>query len=352
MPNQRAIAKAAGVSQAAVSKALRGDRTISEATRRHIEAAAEKLGYRQNAFVSSLMAHIRSGRSVQGKGCIAVLVDGESQKEWMSGVGGFYYRQLYRGIAERARALGFSAECFFLKNYAANIGRLDRVLQARGISGLILTPLRGLRTVSAQPAVPVPASLSWERYAVCTIAYSWESFTMDRVTTHHRHNVEIAFRTLRERGYARIGMSLPPEAMEGVDYSWRERCLLWYDRLPEKERIPLFVGKPGVTPVNLFKAWLAKWKPEALVCLLGHEKDWLDELGIRLPRDMGMVCVNRPPGANFTGIEEQTEVIGAVAVETVVTRIQRNEYGSLSHPRLTLIQGKWAEGETLAVLSK
>ena len=46
MPNQRAIAAKAGVTQAAVSKALRGDPSIAEETRKQIHAIAEAMGYR------------------------------------------------------------------------------------------------------------------------------------------------------------------------------------------------------------------------------------------------------------------------------------------------------------------
>ena len=53
------IAALAGVSQPTVSRALRGDRTVSEATRLRIEAIARQIGYKVDRHASSL----RSGHS-------------------------------------------------------------------------------------------------------------------------------------------------------------------------------------------------------------------------------------------------------------------------------------------------
>ncbi|TXI78947.1 MAG: LacI family transcriptional regulator [Cupriavidus sp.] len=348
MPNQRAIAAEAGVTQAAVSKALRGDRSIPEATRLRIAEVARKLGYRPNAYVATLMAHIRSGRPLVDKGCIALLVDASSDKHWMGDIGGYSYRLQYQGVLERARALGFTTECFFLRGGGASQrpDRIDRILRARGINGLILMP-----TMQHALGLVGDLTLSWEHYAAATIAYTWSNLPIDRVSSHHRHNLDIAIAELHRRGYSRVGMCLPPEAMNGVDYSWRERFLLWQDRLPPRRRIPLFVGKPEVTALEKFRKWLAKWKPDALVGLIGHEKDWLDELGLRTPEDLGYACINRPPDSRFSGVEENQKVIGAAVMDAVAAQIQRNEFGLPSHPKLILIEGTWVNGNTLRAVT-
>ena len=345
MPNQRAIAAAAGVTQAAVSKALRGDRTISEHTRKRIEEVARKLGYRPNSYVSTLMSHIRAGRPLQDKGCIGFLVDAKSEKHWFGHAGGYAYRLQCQGARRRAEELGFATELFYLHDAAYGGKRIERILQARGICGLALMP-------SPASARGSEVALDWDRYALAAISYLWENLSVDRVSTHHRHNVEMAFRQVVDRGYERVGMCLPPEAVEGVDNSWRERFLLWRERTPPKHRIPLFVGKPGITPRERFFSWLKKWKPEVLVCLIGHEKEWLDELGLAVPEDLAMVCVNRRPGSAFSGVEENLERIGAAVVDAVASHIERNEFGPTPHPKLILIEGSWKEGRTLPAMRK
>ncbi|XHR31010.1 MAG: LacI family DNA-binding transcriptional regulator [Chthoniobacteraceae bacterium] len=337
MPNQRAIAKAAGVTQATVSMALRNDPSISTETKERIREIAHQLQYRPNSYISSLMTHIRSGRPPQDKGCIALVVDAESEKNLHSQLE--TYKCQYNGMVRRAEELGFHTECFFLKASGMTPKRLNQILNARGITGLILTPPR-------RPGTDV-LQMEWEHFATATIAYEWPAPAIDRVTTHHRHNVQFAFQNLAARGYRKIGMSIPPDATNGVDSSWKAGFLLWQDKQSPKQRVPLFIGKPGITPIAIFQEWLKKWALDAIICLIGHEKEWLDELGLRTPDDIGMVCVNRPLNSTFSGIEENHEEIGAAVVDLVAAQITRNEYGLPRHPKLILIEGTWVQGETI-----
>jgi LacI family transcriptional regulator len=337
MANQRGIAAAAGVSQATVSLVMRNDPSIPEATRAKVLAVAESIGYRPNAYVSSLMAQIRSGRGPSDSGCIAVLVDEVSEQDWLES--GETLVRYYHGMARRAEALGFRTELFFLQDPEINSKQLDRILCTRGIKGIIFSPPRQRITGGLD--------LSWAEYACATISYDLSVIQMDRVSTHHRHNVEKGFSALCEHGYSRIGMCLPPEALDGVDYGWRERFLLLMDRKPPSERIPLFVGKPGKTPMDAFKAWLDEWKPDAMLCLIGHELEWLSAMGISVPDDLGLVCVNRPLDSTYSGIEEGHELIGATVVELVAAKIIQNDFGVPAVEKLILIEGKWVDGETI-----
>ena len=57
------VARAAGVSVAGASYALRGDRSIPARTVERVRRIAAELGYRPDLRVSSLMATIRRGRA-------------------------------------------------------------------------------------------------------------------------------------------------------------------------------------------------------------------------------------------------------------------------------------------------
>src|SRR5690242_21058668 len=56
MPTSWTVARAAGVSQSTVSRALRGDRRVREETRRRVDEAAQRLGYVPNSLASSLVS--------------------------------------------------------------------------------------------------------------------------------------------------------------------------------------------------------------------------------------------------------------------------------------------------------
>jgi LacI family transcriptional regulator len=61
-PTSWTVARAAGVSQSTVSRALRGDPRVREETRRRVDEAAQRLGYVPNSLASSLAS--RSTRTV------------------------------------------------------------------------------------------------------------------------------------------------------------------------------------------------------------------------------------------------------------------------------------------------
>jgi LacI family transcriptional regulator len=338
MPNQRDIAKAAGVNQTTVSLALRNSPSISQATRDHVHEVAARLGYRPNPYVASLMAHIGAGRKPQEHGCIALLVAKSDGVRKYNQRGSRTFRLQQKGLAERAKQLGFSTEFFEINDGGMNPARIDGILQARGINGLVFSPPKVLDVNMTD--------LTLSRYAMVSITYSWLEPRIDRVATNHRHNVQLAYRKLLEKGYTRIGMCLPEEALWGVDGNWLAGYLLQRELTPRPQQIPLFVGKPGVTPIAKFQGWLKKWKPDAIVGLIGHEKDWLDELKIDIPGEIAIACVNRLPDSSLSGVEENHEVVGATAIEMVAAQIMRNEYGPPAHPRTIFIEGEWVDGET------
>ena len=103
-PNQREIAAILGISQAAVSMALRGNRKVSAEIRQKVHETAARLGYHSNAYVNVLMSRIRSGKKISDKGVIAMLVDSPSREKWLLVE---TYRKFYDGVLRRGKELGF-----------------------------------------------------------------------------------------------------------------------------------------------------------------------------------------------------------------------------------------------------
>lgn len=335
MPNQRDIARAMGISQVAVSLALRDDRSISAELRKRVRATARQMGYRPNPYVSTLMSHIRAGRKPKEQGIIALLIDVYREKDWHTHES---YRVYYQGVLRRSAELGFQLERFFLTEPGMTAAQIDRILYARGIHGLILAPpYLGNRKLAMQ----------WDRYACVGTGYAWSQQQFDRVAHDHDQNVVLAFEKLSSLGYARIGMSIPTFFARGRGARWLDGFLTCQHRLPKDRRIPLFVGSAEEKSLPRFQSWHSRWKPDALLTLYGHESEWLDEMGLRIPRDIGLACVIRPPGRSFAGINDQYDHIGAATVELVASKIAFNQYGIPAHPKLILIEGYWAAGKSV-----
>jgi len=335
MPNQRDIAREMGISQVAVSLALRGDASISEALRRRVRAVAKRMGYRANPYVSAWMAQVRSGRKAREQGVIALVVDVFGEKEWLRHPS---YQVYHRGVERRCAELGFRLESFFLSEPGMSAAQVDRILYARGIRAVVLAPpYLGNRKLA----------MTWKRYACVGTGYAWEQQQFDRVAHDHDQNVVLAFQKLSGLGYARIGMSIPSFYANGRGTRWLDGFLLCQHRLPRERRIPLFVGSEEENSFPAFRRWRDRWRPDVLLTLYGHERKWLDALKLRIPRDIGLACVIRPPGSRVAGIDDRFDHIGAATVELVASKIAFNQYGIPSDPRLILIEGRWVNGPSV-----
>jgi LacI family transcriptional regulator len=340
MLNQRALAASLGISQSTVARALRGSTLVNPETRRRIETAASQIGYRPNPLVSTLMAHIRSGRNIRDQGVIAILVDAPSVT--VQAISPVYHAQ-HVGLQRRALSLGYTTEVFPVRNRENTDAVLDKMLYSRGIAGVILAaPL----SVALTSLLENKLQLKWERYAFASISYDWQSPLVDRATANHRRNVDIAYHELLARGYTRIGLSLPRSAFNSNDSNWLSGYMVNQYYHPPETRIPLFVSPPTL-PGEAFRDWYQTWKPDALLCLTGEELEWMQAIGLSPLRDMALVCLNRPAGSHFSGVDEDNVFVGETACDIVVDHITRNTRGVPERPRLILVDGKWTEGETL-----
>lgn len=354
VPNQREIARRMGISQATVSKALRGDRSISPKMRREVQESATQLGYHSNAYVNVLMSRIRSGKKLSDRGVIAMLVDGPSQQLWHMIES---YRVFHEGVIRRGRELGFHVESFFLRSPNLDATKMDRILQARGIQGVILAPpYRGNRSLR----------LIWENYAAVGVGFGWEEQELDRVVFDSQNNFVIAFKALQRLGYRRIGTVLAEQFTKGMF-----RGIKWYTGFLESQcwlqhghsipvcSIPTLIGDDGnldrkmFSPAyqarltRLFEKWFKKWRPDALLTIAGYEEEWVKSMGKRVPEDIGIACLAQPVKPDFARIDERAEDVGATALEWVASKIARNEYGLPRCPKVSMIEGEWVNGCTV-----
>jgi LacI family transcriptional regulator len=333
---QHEIARNLRLSQATVSLGLRGDRSIPRVTRERIKREAQRIGYQPNSYVSSLMSHIRAGRLLKDKGCIAVLVDEDSIKSWYSLEP---YKRYHQGMLRKAERLGFTTECFYLGSKGMSPERVEKILRARGIRGVVL----------AAPCRTYMASLikvRWDSFAAVVTGYTWRE-RLDRVANDQYGNVLLAYEHLIGRGYKRIGFSLTMENTRAHGSRWLGGYAQAEQQYFGGQRLPIFLGDPGPASLAMFDGWLQKNQPDALITLTGHELDWLHALNLSVPGDLGLVTVVRTHDSSCSGIEERNELIGALTIEQVATRVMHNEYGLPVQPCLTLVEGEWVEGKTL-----
>ena len=97
------------------------------------------------------------------------------------------------------------------------------------------------------------------------------------------------------------------------------------------------MGIPAALP-----AWCRSERPE--VVIFGN---YDPASPFVLPRGVDTVALDViSPDGELTGIFQDHQRVGAIAVEHLVSRLQRGEYGANDRARLHLLAGTWAPGKT------
>ncbi|MCC5849357.1 MAG: LacI family DNA-binding transcriptional regulator [Verrucomicrobia bacterium] len=142
------IADEAGVSRTTVSLALRNHPRISVATKTRIRRIAFRQGYRPSPELSRLMNIVRTQRFTDHVTVLGFLHDESLDPRILK-------------ILSRAGDLrGYRLDPFPLKNTPRAARRLDKILQTRGIEGLVIhTP----------HAPDIALRLNLDRYCACAL---------------------------------------------------------------------------------------------------------------------------------------------------------------------------------------
>jgi DNA-binding LacI/PurR family transcriptional regulator len=339
----KSIALQAGVTQATVSMSLANNPRIPAATRERIQALAKKLGYRPNPYVSTLMRLRRQGKPLKDKPALALVNALDTEDGWR-GNGSLTIRQMRDGAAERATLRGYRAQEFWLHRDGMSNERFSEVLHARGIQGLLVSPLADGRP---------PPALRWEYFATVSISVPLPSLTVTTVCNDHYFSSMQAVRECYRRGYRRPGLALREVHRHRFQGRWQGGYLVSGELMPDLELVePLFVA--DWDEEKSIMRWMRREKPDVVINLGGaplHEV--LTRGGWRIPQDLGFAWLACPRlGDPLSGIWQNGKLTGAMAVDTLISMVERHERGLPEQATTLMLEGQWNEGRTLRPLSK
>jgi DNA-binding LacI/PurR family transcriptional regulator len=342
-PSQNMVAKAAGVSRSTVSRVFSNHPGIPAETKRHVRQIAEKMGYRKNAIVSMLTAQVRTSRLKKTESTLAYITSQSTPK--MLEISPTYY-QFYLGARERAEELGYGLDVIWRRESMMTAGRITKILQSRGIRGIILAP---------RPKTLGHVSLDWRLFAAASIGHALPLPRINYAGASHFAIIDKALRVLRKYGYRRVGYSIFPDADGYSNHAFVSRYCMHRSMLPPKDQIPFYfdpVGQESSTRAQ-FKRWLQKYRPDAVLAVGPDVGFWLDEIGDSIPDKVAHVDLCLPDeSGEVAGVFEMPKVIAATAVELVVEQLHHNAIGVPEHPKSVLFDGKWVDGKTLPTLSR
>jgi len=335
----RDIAAAVGVSHVTVSSALRNSPRISEQRRIHIQKVAEEMGYRPNAMATALARLKKSSSVVPVQAALAWLNFWSKPEKLRS------YREFdcyWQGALVAAEKFGFHLE-EFKAGGRVPLSRLEDILLARGIAGILLPPL---------PFTPDWGSFNWSRFAAVRFGRSLDEPQAHVVTANQVANAALAIDQMTAHGYRRIGF------VAGYPKPSRRRLfdagfLSSQQEMEEDRRLPICWLDNADVPASheIFAAWLKKHKPDAILNDCHILTPLLKALGIRVPEDIGLAVTSVLDGGGDAGIDQNPMEIGRVAVLALVSLVNDNAFGIPPIYREILIKGKWVDGSCLPRVS-
>ncbi len=328
-PTLSDIAKQLGISKMSVSRALRGAPQVSTKLRERVLQAADAMGYRPDPEITKLMTHMRQSKCAVTSTTLAFIW--AEQKE-TSGHVTSWSEELARGAKNRAEQLGYRLEEFHLKAPGMTAKRLSEILEARGIPGFILSPLitRSRGHVSMQ----------WDKFSSVVIGLGYARPRLHRVHHHHFFGMMTAMRMLKKKGYRRIGFYCGSTLNERMYRAW-SASFLAHHPLPIVQATELMALRQEITQSD-FQSWLQTANPEVII-EGGHQlSDWLPNCKPRPIVTLGW----REDRPQIPGIDQQAKVLGAAAVDLLVSQHLRNERGIPLHPKTVLTEGVWRHATT------
>lgn len=344
----REVAKEAGMSLAAVSFALRDSPKISQVKREHIKAVAKRLGYRANPLVSAGMARMRGSRAAKYQATLGWVNDQPNPDHW-------HEQKRYLGALARAEELGYILDELFLdvirhQEPQANVLRFCQIARARGIHGVILPEQYRCHHIQEEwpdMAVVVVGGVTGLLHHSSLRRHSLYS-PFHSVTADTFINLRIAYDALWERGYKRVGLATSQWANENLDNQLRAAALEFNELVPSARRVKPFLSDQFSKKVpDAFALWIGKSRPDVVIATNHEVGGWLNQLGLKIPGDIGLMHLNLGPQEHgWSGIDQRDELIGASAVDMISAHMQRNERGIPPYQKRMSIPGCWVDGAT------
>jgi len=321
-PSLVEIAAAAGVSTMAVSFALRGKSHVSAATRERILREADRLGYRPDPLVAQLMNHVRTRRVRHIQANLGLLLFHDDD----------YLSQLTAGVVSRAETLGYAVDKMAVQQFVGNPVGLTRVLRARGIEGLLLSPCRTPQSLLGL--------LDWTQFSAVAMSYSISEPALDRVVPHHFHNGILALRRMRERGYRWPAFVLNCDHDVRANHAY-SAAAAWSAIQAGETAIPGLMS-PDVR-LRGVREWAERNRPDAIIVgsMKQIECDLRPALDPEMLKRIGLAILEARPGLTIHGIDQQTPLVGAAAVDMLVAQIHRRARGVPSHAVVAMVEGNW-----------
>jgi LacI family transcriptional regulator len=321
------VARAAGVAASTASLALRGSPLVKPVTTARVKAAAEKLGYRADPRVGSLMARIRRAKAAKDRERLAFVwvsaTRADTKCEWFCQV-------TFAGAKRRAEELGCALEEFWLHDDGMTAARLEKILVTRGITGVVFSaPLREME---------VTVAWNWAHFAAAVIGNSEFHPALHRAGHYHYRSMWTAMEKVKAAGCRRPAAVLHEPHHRRI-HGVHQAAFLANHPLPKQALAMARFGLPATEAA--MQSWLVKINADALIFVVRPSAKWLEAL--REVPSLKQLVTLASATADLPGIDMREDLVAASAVDLVVAQMHRNERGVPMRPTTMLLEGEWRD---------
>lgn len=333
----REVAEAARVHQTTVSLALRNHPRLPLATRQRIQRVAARLGYRPDPMLAAFNFHRLASHPVKGTPAIAFILDAGARRCFSQRAG---HPVVIEGARYAAHERGYSLELFVLNPEEIGPRRLNQILLARGIAGVV---------VSTFETKTDRLELDWSRYCAVKIESRHLWPPLDVITNDQHQATRLGLRRMLELGWRRVGLVSTREAERRLGDAFRTGFLVEQALLPESARVPplLLDDADRKRPERLISDWLEAHRVDAVISNLNDVAHFIESTGRGIPRDIAFASLDLTPEmAGFAGVVQNHALVGRRAVEQVIALLHAHERGLPDVPSVTFVPGYWRDGAT------
>jgi len=336
------VARAASLSRSGVSRALRNDPSIPLATCRKVQKVARELGFVPDPKITRAFQLVRRSTGAVTAGTLGLIDAWPTANHWRDRPDSYPFR-LHAAAAERAAELGYKLDVFSLHEPGMSLRRLQSILDARRVAGLILPPMP-----DDTPTLPI----RWEKYPCIALTYSLHHPALHRVVPHQFQAASLALHHLRLGGYQRIGFLTWEDIDVRVNHHFHAAYLAYQATIPPEDRLPMLA--PHGETDDILGAWLARHRPDAVLATLSGFVELLERAGFNdFPRvgfaSLGGAFVRpgHPRHRQVAHIDQNVALVGRSGVDQLVAKIDLREHGIPAVANVLMVEGTWVPGATV-----
>lgn len=329
------IARKLGISTVAVSKALSGQKGVSEELRSQVKALADQMGYRTPSAV-------RLNKQAKGFN-IGVLIP----ERYLDLNGSFYWR-MHQELAKCAMPY----ECFtlleVLEDSTIDSNQQPKLMQENKVDGIILIGCHAVEYAATLNA-------TWEKPMVFLDFYNAD-IAVDSVTSNGFIGSYMMTQYLLDRGHTSIGFVGTPLATSSITDRY-----LGYVKAMMEHHLPMqaewLLDDRDIKTGKDIDINLPKHLPTAFVCNSDHAAirlvRTLNERGLSVPDDLSVVGFDNYQfpdngGVGITTYEVDITEMARNAIQMLIAKLSETPYQS----GMSIIGGRIVERESVKIINK